>query len=159
MLPATTAAVIEDRIYTVTPAALTVTGGMVTAEFTAMKVTERVEQESGRVASAARLTARLVLRNNSSSHTVRLVGAKLTYIDDHGQPIGLEDGRPEPVLKFSRSERLDPGQETVESLGVDFPAEALKAKRLAQIRLELAYIPSPYREETMNFAVRITETK
>jgi hypothetical protein len=31
----------------------------------------------------------------------------------------------------------------------------LKAKRLKEIRLEFAYIPSSYREETVNFAVSI----
>jgi hypothetical protein len=40
-----------------------------------------------------------------------------------------------------------------------FPAEALKAGKLAQIRLELAYVPSPYKEETLNFAVRVGVTK
>ncbi len=53
------------------------------------------------------------------------------------------------------NERLDPGQEAIQSLDVDFPAEALKAKRLKEIRLELAYIPSPYHEETVNFVVSI----
>jgi len=38
---------------------------------------------------------------------------------------------------------------------VDFPAEALKAKKLKEIRLDLAYIPSPYREETVSFVVSI----
>jgi len=38
---------------------------------------------------------------------------------------------------------------------VDFPAEALKAKTLKEIRLELAYIPSPYKEETVNLPVSI----
>ena len=38
----------------------------------------------------------------------------------------------------------DPGQEASQPLDVDFPAEALKAKKLKEIRLELAYIPSPY---------------
>jgi hypothetical protein len=38
---------------------------------------------------------------------------------------------------------------------VDFPAEALKAKKLKEIRLELAYIPSPYQEEAVNFIVSI----
>jgi hypothetical protein len=40
---------------------------------------------------------------------------------------------------------------------VDFPAAALKAKKLKEIRLELAYIPSPYQEETVNFTVSIGE--
>src|SRR5439155_1224096 len=50
---------------------------------------------------------------------------------------------------------LDPGQEAIQSLDVEFPAEALKPKNLKEIRLEFAYIPSPYREETVNFPVSI----
>lgn len=38
-----------------------------------------------------------------------------------------------------------------------FPAEALKAKKLKEIRLELAYIPSPYLEETIDFTVSVNE--
>jgi hypothetical protein len=38
---------------------------------------------------------------------------------------------------------------------VDFPAEALKVQRLKEIRLELAYILSPYHEKTVNFTVTI----
>jgi hypothetical protein len=47
------------------------------------------------------------------------------------------------------------GQEAVQPLDVEFPASALKPKSLKEIRLEFAYIPSPYREETVNFAVSI----
>ena len=43
----------------------------------------------------------------------------------------------------------------MQSLDVDFPAETLKAQRLKEIRLELAYIPSPYHEETIKFVVSI----
>ncbi|PYN94257.1 MAG: hypothetical protein DMD91_28465, partial [Candidatus Rokuibacteriota bacterium] len=74
-----------------------------------------------------------------------------------GRPIKLEDARTEPTFKLAGygTERLDPGQEATQSLDVEFPAEALKAKRLKEIRLEFSYIPSPYREETVNFAVSI----
>ncbi len=40
-------------------------------------------------------------------------------------------------------------------MDVDFPAEALKVKKLKEIRLELPYIPSPYKEESVNFTVAI----
>src|SRR5256886_6657709 len=152
-----TAAVIDDKTYTVTPAAMKVKAGIVTGDITEMKVTERVEQGSGRVVSAAKLTARLVLKNSSANQTVRLVAGTIQYIDVQGRPIKLEDARTEPTLKFSTygSDRLDPGQETSQSLDVDFPAEALKAKKLKEIRLELAYIPSPYHEETVNFIVSV----
>jgi uncharacterized membrane protein YeaQ/YmgE (transglycosylase-associated protein family) len=160
--PAATAAVVEDKTYTVTPAAMAVKAGIVTGEITDMKVTERVEQASGRVVSAAKLTAKVVLKNSSANQTVRLVAGKIQYIDAQGQPIKLEETRAEPTLRFATygsSDRLDPGQEATQSLDVEFPAEALKAKKLKEIRLELAYIPSPYREETVNFAVSIGNGK
>jgi uncharacterized membrane protein YeaQ/YmgE (transglycosylase-associated protein family) len=155
--PAATAAVIEDKTYTVTPAAMKVKAGIVTGEVTEMKVTERVEQGSGRVISAAKLTAKVVLKNSSANQTVRLVAGTIKYIDVQGQPIKVEETRTEPTLRFATygSDRLDPGQEATQSLDVDFPAEALKAKKLKEIRLDLAYIPSPYREETVNFIVSI----
>ena len=56
-------------------------------------------------------------------------------------------------MRVSRNQ--DPGQEATQSLDVEFPAEALKAKRLKEIRLEFAYIPSPYQEEMVSFAVSI----
>lgn len=154
---ATAAAVVEDKTYAVIPAAMKVKAGIVTGEVTNMKVTERVEQVSGHVVSPAKLTAIVVLKNSSANQTVRLVAGKILYIDAGGQPIKLEDMRTEPTLKFATygNDRLDPGQEATQSLDVDFPAEALKAKKLKEIRLELAYIPSPYHEETVNFVVSI----
>ena len=152
-----TAAVIEDKTYTVTPAEVKVKAGIVTGNITEMKVTERVEKGSGRVVSPAKLTGKLVLKNSSADQAVRLVGGKIQYIDVQGQPIKIEEGRTEPTLKFATygSDRLDPGQEATQSLEVEFPAGALTAKKLKEIRLELAYIPSPFREETVNFSVSI----
>jgi uncharacterized membrane protein YeaQ/YmgE (transglycosylase-associated protein family) len=155
--PAAVAAAIEERTYVVTPAAVKMKAGIVTGEVTEMKVAERIEKGSDRIVAAAKLTGMLRLKNTSANQTVRLLEGKLLYIDAQGQPIKLEDGRAEPTFKFSMSgsERLDPGQEALQSLDVEFPAEALKAKQLKEIRLEFAYIPSSYREETVNFAVSI----
>jgi hypothetical protein len=90
---------------------------------------------------------------------VRLIGGRLLYIDTQGKPIALEDKRAEPTLKVSSSygsqERLDPGQDASQPVEAEFPAEALKGKRLKEIRLELSYIPSAYRQETMSFGVSI----
>ena len=157
--PAATAAGIDDKTYALTPATIPVKAGVVTGEVTDMKVTERIEQGSGRVVSPAKLTARIALKNSSTNQTVRLVTGKILYLDEQGRTITLEDNRSDPALKFSNSERLDPGQETTESLDVDFPVEALKAKKLAKIRLDVAYIPSVHKEATMNFPVSVGEAK
>jgi hypothetical protein len=155
--PSATAAVIEDRAYTVTPTAVKVQAGIVSGEVTGMKVAEQVEKGSGRVVSPAKLTGTLKLVNTSANQSVRLVAAKIQYLDAQGRPIKLEDARTEPALKLSTygNERLDPGQEATQAVDVAFPAEALKAKRLKEVRLEIAYIPSPYREEAISFTVSI----
>ena len=149
---------IEDKVYTVTPASVKVKAGIVTGEVTEMKVTERVEKDSGKLVSMAKLTGKLKLTNSSKDQSVRLVGGKIQFIDAQGQPIKVEEKRIEPTLRFTSyggTERLDPGQEATQSVDVDFPTEALKAKKLKEIRLELVYLPSSYKEETANFTVSI----
>jgi len=160
--PSTTAAVIEDKVYSVSPDQVQVKTGIVTGEVTEMKVTERVEQGTGRVDTAAKLTGKLKLTNSSTDQTVRMLGGKIIYIDDQGQVIKIEEARTEPALKFpssfnSGADRLDPGQDATQTLEVDFPAAALKSKKLKEIRLELAYIPSSYKMQTANFNVSIGE--
>ncbi|TAK85185.1 MAG: hypothetical protein EPO20_12055 [Betaproteobacteria bacterium] len=153
------AAAINDKFYTVTPDAMTVNAGILTGQLTEMKVMERVEEGSGRIDAPARLSGKLVLKNVSKDQSVRLVGGKVTYIDAQGQPIALEDNRTEPLLKFASSygssDRLDPGQDATQTLEVEFPVEALKQKKLTDIRLGLVYVPAPYKEGTLDFPVSI----
>jgi uncharacterized membrane protein YeaQ/YmgE (transglycosylase-associated protein family) len=155
--PVATAAAVQDKTYTVTPSSTKVQTGIVAAELTDMKVTERVEDGSGRIVTPAKLTGRLVLTNTSRDQAVRLVSGKLRYIDGTGRPIKLEDTRTEPTIKFSASgtERLDPGQEATESLDVDFPVSALTGSTLKAIYMDLVYIPSAYREASARFGVAI----
>jgi uncharacterized membrane protein YeaQ/YmgE (transglycosylase-associated protein family) len=160
--PAATAAMIEDKSYTVTPETVTVKTGVVAGEVVRMRIMERVERGSDRVVSAAKLSGTLWLKNTSANQSVRMVAGKIQYLDAQGQGIPLEQARSEPTFKFGADGgvgQLDPGQEGTQSLEVEFPAEALKAKKLKEIRLELAYVASPYRAETVNFAVSIDADK
>ena len=150
---------VTEKTYAVTPASLTVKAGLLSGELTEMKVVERVEEGSGRVDQPAKFTCKLILTTVSKDQTLHVVGGKVLYIDMAGKPIPLEDKRTEPMLKVSSSynqERLDPGQNSSQPVEAEFPAEALKMKRLKEIRLELLYIPSAYRQETMNFGVSIS---
>jgi len=153
------AAAVSEKVYSVTPDTLKVRAGIVSGELTEMKVMERVEAGSGKVATPAKLTGKLVLRNVSADQSVRLVGGKILYIDTQGQPIKLDDNRTEPTIRiassYGGSDRLDPGQDATHVLDAEFPVEALKAKKLKEIRLDLAYIPSAYKEQTLRFPVSI----
>jgi hypothetical protein len=79
--PSTPAAVIEDKVYTVTPPAMAVKAGVMTGEVTEMRITERVEQGSGSVVTPAKLTGKLKLQNSSTDQTIRLIGGKIQFID------------------------------------------------------------------------------
>ena len=153
-------AAINDKTYAINPGEITVKGSLLSGALTEMKVVERVEEGSGRIDLPARLTGKLVLTNVSKDQSVRLLGGKFIYIDMQGMPIVLEDKRTEPTLKVSSSygaqERLDPGQDSSQPVEAEFPVEALSGKRLKEIRLELQYIPSAYKQETMNFRVSLT---
>jgi hypothetical protein len=152
---------VNDKTYAVSPADLTVKGSLLSGALTGMKIVERVEDGSGRVDQAARLTGKLVVTNLSKDQSVRLVGGNLVYIDMQGKPIALEDNRTAPTLKLTSSygaqERLDPGQDLSQPVEAEFPVAALEMKRLKEIRLELLYIPSAYRQETMNFGVSVAK--
>src|SRR6266852_9114397 len=101
--PSATVAMVKDKIYSVTPAAMKVKSGIVTGELTEMKVTERVEEGSGRIASPAKLSGKLVLKNTSSDQTVRLIAGKISYIDSQGRAIKLEENRTEPTIRVAAS--------------------------------------------------------
>lgn len=158
--PSVPQAVIEDKIYPVTPNQVQVKAGIITGDVTELKITERVEQGSGRVESPAKLTGKLKLTNSSTDQTVRMLAGKFVYIDEQGQVIKIEEARTEPAIKFASSfnngsDRLDPGQDASQAVEVDFPAAALKDKKLKEIRVELAYIPSSYKLQAANFSMSV----
>ena len=68
--PSAPASLIEDKAYPVTPPSVTVRVGIMTGEITDLKVTERVEQGSGRVVSTAKLTGTLKLKNTSVDQSI-----------------------------------------------------------------------------------------
>jgi hypothetical protein len=138
----------EGKTYTITPVSVKVQAGIVTGEMADMQVVKRVEP---------RLRGTLRLRNTSESHSVRLVRAKIQYLDDQWQPMGLGEARTDASFAFDTygSDRLDPGQETVQSVDVGCPSQALEAGKLKGLRLALAYVSFPYREEIISFAVSI----
>jgi len=128
---------LEGTTYAVTPAAVDVHAGIIAGEITGMRVVQ--------------------LWSSSETHSVRLVVAKIQYLDDQWRLMELEDSRIEETFRFATygSEWLDPGQKAIHALNVAFPADALTARKLTRLRLEIGYVSSPYREEMFSFGVSI----
>jgi len=104
-----------------------------------------------------KLRATLKLKNSSENQAARLISGKIEYADAQGKLIPLAEGRGDTSFKFYSygPDRLDPGLETSQSIEVPFPAAPLKDKTLRDIRLELSYIPTPYKEETVHIQVSL----
>lgn len=157
--PAAAVAAVNDKVYVVTPDAIKVKSGLITGDLTELKITERVEDGTGRVVTAARLTGKLVLKNTSTDQSLRLVDGKFAYLDAQGKPMKLEDNRTEPALKMAASygtpDRMDPGQEMTQSIETEFPVAALKAGAFKSLRLDLTYLPTAFKAESLNFGLAI----
>jgi hypothetical protein len=152
-----TGPVVEDLTFSLRPAALTTTAPFLSLHLDALKVTQRVEQGTDKVVDPPTLSATLKVRNTSEDHALRLIAGEIRYLDGDGKPIQLAAGREEPRFEFYSysAERLDPGKEISRDVSLSFPAAALKDKTLREIRLQLDYIPIPYREETVKFPVAL----
>ena len=94
------AAVIEDKVFTVTPVSVQLKAGIVAGEMADMKVTERVEKGSGRIDSPPKLTGTLKLKNTSTDQSVRIIGGKIQYVGAEGKAIKLEEDRNNLAIKF-----------------------------------------------------------
>lgn len=143
-----TAPTAPGTAYPIAPVSVALQAGILIGEITDMRVLARVEP---------RLTGTLRLRNTSETHSVRLVAAKIEYLDDRWQPIRFEGSRTAATFKFTAygADRLDPGQEARQAVDVPCPSAALTPGTLKGLRLELAQVTSPYREEVVSFAVAI----
>ena len=147
-------------MFNLEPASIKVKSGIVGGELTNMRVTERVEQASGRVDYGPKLSGRLVLKNLSVDQSVLVDGGKLLFVDASAKPIALAPEATPPAIRLGDSysttaTRLDPGQELSRDIDVDFPGEALKPGKLHEIRLQLKYTAAPFKRDALDFPVSL----
>lgn len=147
---------IEDKTFSLTPAASPVKISFLTAELKDLQVVERVDRETGKVTDPPKLRARLTVKNSSSDQAALLVSGRIDYVDVEGRPIPLVEGREDTGFTFyGYQQRLDPGMDSSQDIEVPFPAAALKDRKLRDIGLELSYIPTPYREDRARISVSL----
>ena len=152
---------IEEKRFSVTPEKLPVQAGILTGHLTGISVVQRVNVETGEVVYAPQLRGTLMLKNSSADKAVRLVGGEVEYLDAGGAPIALPKGRADTRFRLSSysSDRLDPGMDESHTIDVPFPAAALNGKALAELRLNVRYIPAPYREVSVEVPVTLAEAR
>lgn len=156
---ASTSPSVVDKTFALTPETVPVRASFLRGELAGLKVVERVNEATKEVVDQPKLYGMLKLKNTAADQAVRLLSAKIEYTDTGGQPIALAKDRTDTTFKFYtyQTERLDPGMETSQSVDVPFPAAALGARKLGDIRLELTYVAMPYHEETVAVSVSMAK--
>ncbi len=146
-----------EKTFTLTSSNAPMKVDFLTGQLQDLTVTERVDPKTGTVVDLPKLQGTLKLKNVSADQSARLIGGKLLFLDAKGQPIPIAKDRSDTSFTFSsfETQRLDPGQETSQTIDVPFPRSALKANDLQTVRLDMTYVPSTYREQTISYAVSL----
>ena len=148
---------IDEKRVVLSPPSATLAIGVLKGKLSDMSVVQRVNAETGEVVSPPQLRATLALENSSEDQAVRVVAGRVGYLDKSGAKIALAEGRGEPTIQIYgySGDRLDPGGTATHQLDVPFPAAALAGSRLAEVKVDLTYIPMPYRHEAGRAAVSV----
>ncbi len=148
---------VEDKTISLAPESVPWKAAFLSGQLQDLKVTERVEEGTGKVVESPMLHATLKLKNASTDQAARLLSGRIEYADGDGKPIPLTRDQKDTTFSIPsyQSDRLDPGKETSQDVEVPFPSAALKGKTLRDIRLELNYIPMAYKEETVQVPVSV----
>ncbi len=152
-----TAASVEpvEKTFTLTPGATVVKVDFLTGQLQDLTVTERVDPKTSKLVDRPELRGTLKLTNSSTDQSARLIQGKLVFLDAKGQVIPLGKDRGEASFSFNSydTQRLDPGKETSVAIDVPFPRAGLQASTLQTVRVDLMYLPTPYKEQAVNVPV------
>jgi hypothetical protein len=131
-----------------------ITGGL-TGQLEQLRVTERVEPKTGKIQGGPDLKGVLQLSNTSTNLVIRPLAGSVEYVDGGGAgiPLAKDQGTAAFTIYIERPSGLRPGEHTSQVVDVPFPADALKAHRLQDIRLHLTYLSTPYAKITINSPV------
>ncbi len=70
-------------------------------------------------------------------------------------PIAKDRGDTSFDFNSYDTQRLDPGKETSLAIDIPFPQAGLQANDLQNVRVDLTYLPTPYKEQAVNIPVAV----
>lgn len=128
-----------------------------TGQLEGLTITERIDPRTKNVVDRPELRGTLKLTNESKDQSARLIGGSLVFLDAKGQVIPVGKDRGDTSFSFSayETQRLDPGKETSQMIDVPFPLAGLQASEIHSIRLDLNYLPSTYRAQSVDYPVSL----
>jgi hypothetical protein len=123
-------------------------------EVSDLKVATTVDTASKEIVETPKLNASIKI-TNTSKDVLDIQAVTLEYLDEAGKPIAFSSG--EKIAKVSPFwKALKPGEIAEGSVwDVTIPKKAIKEKTLAKIEINLVYVPSPLKRETLTLSEKV----
>ena len=123
------------------------------AELSDLKVVTTVNIASKEIVGTPSLRGRIKITNKSKD-ILDIQAVTLEYLDEAGKPIPYKsEEKIEKVYAFWKA--LKPEDTTEGSLDVTIPTNAIKEKSLRKIEVNLVYVPSPLKRETLTLSEKV----
>ncbi len=122
-------------------------------ELSDLKVTMIVDTASKEITETPNLRGRIKITNKSKD-VLDIQGITFDYLDEAGKPIAFTSG--EKIAKvYAFWKAIKPEETTEGSLDVTIPRMAVKEKALGKIEINLVYVPSPLKRETLTLSEKV----
>ncbi len=135
------------------PPKVEITGQAFLVELTNLKVTTTTNMASKEIVETPNLRGRIKITNKSKD-VLDIQAVTLEYLDEAGKPIPY---KPEEKISkvYSFWKALQPEGTTEGTLDVTIPVNAIKEKSLRKIEVNLVYVPSPLKRETLTLPEKV----
>ena len=122
-------------------------------ELSDLKVVMTVDTASKEIVETPSLKGNIKITNKSKD-ILDIQAVTLEYLDEAGKPIPFKAG--EKIAKvYPFWKALKPEGITEGSLDVTIPRMAIKEKALGKIEINLVYVPSPLKRETLTLSEKV----
>ena len=135
------------------PPKVEITGQAFLVELTNLKVTTTTNMASKEIVETPSLKGNIKITNKSKD-ILDIQAVTLEYLDEAGKPIPY---KPEEKISkvYSFWKALQPEGTTEGTLDVTIPVNAIKEKSLRKIEVNLVYVPSPLKRETLTLPEKV----
>ena len=122
-------------------------------ELSDLKVSMYVDTTSKEIVDTPNLRGTIKITNKTKG-LLDIQAVALEYLDEAGKPIAYKSA--EKMTKVYPFWKILKPEETAEgNLDTTIPGNALKAKTLSKIQIDLVYVPSPLSRDTLTLAEKI----
>ena len=143
----------EQIMKNLVPAKAEFKGQAFFVELGDLKVNATVDSASKEIVETPKLSGNIKI-TNTSKDILDIQGVTLEYLDEVGKPIPFKSG--DKISKVSSYwQTIKPEKNYEGSIDATIPRAAVKEKALGKIEINVVYVPTPLKRETLTLPEKI----